>query len=43
MFNLDLYQTKINEDKRIELKDRFENDPYLRYIIDAIKHAAKIG
>ena len=39
MFDLDLYQHTTDEGKRTELKQKFENDPYLRYIVDAIKHA----
>ena len=39
MFDLDLYQHTIDEEKRVELKQKFENDPYLKYIVDAIKHA----
>lgn len=39
MFDLDLYQHTVDEEKRNELKQKFENDPYLKYIVDAIKHA----
>lgn len=39
MFDLDLYQHTIDEEKRTELKEEFENDPYLKYLVDAIKHA----
>ena len=39
MFDLDLYQHTVNEEKRAELKEKFEEDPYLKYLVDAIKHA----
>ena len=39
MFDLDLYQHTTDEEKRIELKRKVENDLYLRYLVDAIKHA----
>ena len=39
MFDYDLYQHTVDEQKRIELKLKFENDPYVRYLVDAIKHA----
>lgn len=39
MFDLDLYQHIVDEEKRDELKRQFENDPYLKYLVDAIKHA----
>lgn len=39
MFDLELYQHTVDEVKRIELKEKFENDPYLKYLVDAIKHA----
>ena len=39
MFDLDLYQHTMDEEKRIELKQEFEKDPYLKYLVDAIKHA----
>lgn len=40
MFDLDLYQTKIDEEKRTCLAHAIEGDPYLAYIVNAIKHAA---
>ena len=40
MFDLDLYQFNINEDRRRCLAERVENDKYLSYIVDAIKYAA---
>ena len=42
MFDLDLYQHTTDEGKRTELKRKFENDPYLRYLVDAIKHAVGV-
>ena len=39
MFDLDLYQHTVDGVKRNELKHKFEKDPYLKYIVDAIKHA----
>ena len=39
MFDLDLYQHTVDEGKRAELKQKFENDLYLKYLVDAIKHA----
>lgn len=42
MFDLDLYQISINEDKRKALAEQLESDIYLKYIVDAIKHAAGV-
>ncbi|MCI7326933.1 MAG: AAA family ATPase, partial [Clostridiales bacterium] len=42
MFDLDLYQHTVDEGKRVELKQKFENDPYLKYLVDAIKHAVGV-
>ena len=42
MFDLDLYQHTVDEEKRAELKQKFENDPYLKYLVDAIKHAVGV-
>ena len=42
MFDLDLYQHKIDEEKRADLKLKFENDPYMKYLVDAIKHAVGV-
>ena len=42
MFDLDLYQHTISEGKRLEMKRKFENDPYLKYLVDAIKHAVGV-
>ena len=40
MFELDLYGYEIDELKKTELKTQIERDQYLRYIVNAIKHAA---
>lgn len=42
MFDLDLYQTHIDESKRLKLATKIESDCYLSYIVAAIKHAAGI-
>lgn len=42
MFDLDLYQTHIDEAKRVTLAEEIEKDPYLSYLVLAIKHAAGI-
>lgn len=39
MFDLELYQLKVDEDKKQKLKEVIETDPYLKYIVDAIKYA----
>lgn len=41
MFDLDLYCYKIDEEKRINMKQQIENDQYLKYIVDAIKYATE--
>ncbi len=43
MFDLDLYRSKIDETKRTELKGKIESDPYLEYIVKAIKYAVGIN
>ena len=40
MFDLDLYRFKTDEGKKTELKSKIENDPFLSYIVNAIKYAA---
>ena len=40
MFDLDLYGFKTDEDKKAALKSEIENDPFLSYIVNAIKYAA---
>ena len=40
MFDLDLYGFKIDEGKKETLKSEIENDPFLSYIVNAIKYAA---
>lgn len=39
MFDLDLYQHTIDGARRAALKTQIENDPCLKYLVDAIKHA----
>lgn len=39
MFDLDLYQQTVDERKLADLKQQFENERYLKYLVDAIKHA----
>ncbi len=41
MFDLDLYQLRIDNEKKSEIKSKIEGDKYLRYIVDAIKYAAQ--
>ena len=40
MFDLDLYSIRTDKNKKKELKNKIENDYYLEYIVNAIKHAA---
>ena len=40
MFDLDLYGFKTDEQKKSALKSEIENDPFLSYIVNAIKYAA---
>lgn len=40
MFDLDLYSLKKDEEKRLELKTKIEEDQFLSYIVKAIKYAA---
>ena len=40
MFDLDLYGFKADESKEAALKSAIENDPFLSYIVNAIKYAA---
>lgn len=42
MFDLDLYQTHVDEAKRTVLKGQIEADPCLSYMVNAIKHAAGV-
>ncbi|WP_102265930.1 ATP-dependent nuclease [Massilicoli timonensis] len=39
MFDLDLYQSNIDETKKKELSDNILTDPYLKYLVDAIKYS----
>lgn len=41
MFDLDLYRYQIKEDRRIQLKQKIEDDPYLRYLAEAVKYAVR--
>lgn len=40
MFDLDLYRLKIDDEKKSELKSEIEKDPFLSYMVKAIKYAA---
>lgn len=40
MFDLDLYQYKVDENERIKLKNQLESDPYIGYLVEAIRYAA---
>ena len=40
MFDIDLYAIKVDEAKRMKLKDTIEKDQFLGYIVGAIKYAA---
>ena len=40
MFDLDLYGFKTDEDKKAALKSAIESDPFLSYVVNAIKYAA---
>ena len=42
MFDLDLYRFKADGSKRDEMRRAIEGDPYLKYIVDAIKYAAGV-
>ena len=39
MFDLELYGYRVDEERRIKLKQQIESDCYLKYIVDAIKYA----
>ncbi len=43
MFDLDLYQYKIDSIKKQKLKEEIINDPYLKYLVDAIKYSVNNG
>lgn len=43
MFDIDLYQTSIDNSKKTKLKKQIGDDPYLKYLVEAIKHAAGLG
>lgn len=40
MFDLEMYKFKTDDNKREKLSELIEADPYLKYIVDAIKYAA---
>lgn len=40
MFDLDLYGFKTDENKKAALKSAIESDPFLSYVVNAIKYAA---
>ncbi|MCI1268518.1 MAG: AAA family ATPase [Ruminococcus sp.] len=40
MFDLDLYEFRTDEQKKAALKSKIEKDPFLSYIVNAIKYAA---
>lgn len=42
MFDLDLYQYKIDESKKQKFKNGVMTDPYLKYLIEAIKYSVNI-
>lgn len=39
MFDMELYQWKVNKTEKRKLKEAIESDVYLKYIVDAIKYA----
>ena len=41
MFDQDLYRIKVDEAKKMELKEKIESDSYLKYIVDAIKYVTQ--
>lgn len=43
MFDLDMYQWKVNETERQKLKKAIESDACLKYIVDAIKYVVGAG
>lgn len=43
MFDLELYKYRINKEKKTVLKAEIENDPYIGYIVKAIKYAAGVA
>ncbi len=42
MFDLELYQCKVNEVEKEKLKKAIEGDTYLKYIVDAIKYVVGV-
>ena len=43
MFEMGLHQWKVDEKKKQKLKEVIETDPYLKYIVDAIKYAVGVN
>jgi putative ATP-dependent endonuclease of OLD family len=42
MFDLDLYQYRIIETERAKLQESIENDPYINYLVKAIRYAVGV-
>lgn len=42
MFDLDLYQCRILEAERTKLQESIENDPYINYLVKAIRYAVGV-
>lgn len=40
MFDVDLYGLRVDEQKKLEMKSRIEEDQFLSYLVNAIKYAA---
>ena len=43
MFELERYQWEVNENEKQKLKKVIETDPYIKYIVDAIKYAVGVN
>ena len=43
MFDLDLYQYKIDEVKKEKLMNKIVKDPYIKYLVDAIEYSVNNG
>lgn len=42
MFDFELYQTAADQEMKEKIKKKIENDNYLKYLVDAIKHATGV-
>ena len=42
LFDIDLFQFKVSNEKISNLKEKIEEDESLRYIVSAIKHAVGV-